>query len=522
MTPARGRIPQQERIMSTTSPSVLFRDPGAIVEAQPPDFFHDLNLDQLVASITRDWAEYDLRPFFYSGLADEVSITYRQDLMRDVENGRIRAAIEAFAGDMRTMRRQRERAAKAYYGHEQRHWTLTSIESYVRAVTHLSDASMSEAWSEGLRTFGAYVETYVNGDAFRTLVAEVRRLVEALSQIRYTLLMRNGTVTVNTYDDRAEYTRAVEATFDKFRHGEAKDYRVTFRETPFTHVDGWIVDGLVALHPQLFADLAAFCQTCEHCLDETIGRFDREIHFYLSYLTYIERFRRAGLAFCRPRVSGTSKGERARSTFDLALADKLLEHGGAVVTNDFDLRGPERVFVVTGPNQGGKTTFARTVGQLHHLARLGLLVPGTEADLFVCDQILTHFEREEHVGNLRGKLHDDLVRIREILTRATPNSLVIMNEIFSSTTLKDAVYLSQRVMAEIARLDLLAVCVTFLSELASGGRHLVSLVSLVDPRDPAIRTYKLDRQPASDTAYAVALAEKHGLTYERLANRIPT
>jgi DNA mismatch repair ATPase MutS len=286
------------------------------------------------------------------------------------------------------------------------------------------------------------------------------------------------------------------------------------------HVEAHILELVARLYPDVFGALDEFCARHASYLDETIRRFDREVQFYAAYLAFIAPMKQAGLEFCYPDVSAESKQISVQDCFDLALAAKLRSKAAAVVRNEFYLTGGERVFVVTGPNQGGKTTFARTFGQLHYLASLGYPVPAREAELFLPDRVFTHFEREEDLATLHGKFQDELVRIRDVLDQATGHSVVVMNESFASTTLQDAARVGERVLDRMTRLGLIGVYVTFVDELASISDACVSMVATVVPDNPAERTFKLVRKPADGLAYAAAIAGKYGLTYRQLKDRL--
>ncbi len=505
--------------------SILWNNHENTIKREPEitdPLYKDLNIDQIITAVTSGREEYALASFFYAPLKKSDTVLYRQEVFRDFENRKLLDAVISFSEKMSTMRRYKRLAESLDYVYHKEGWFLEAVSLYCDAVVHfVQDLITIDVKSHGFILFREYLDTYVRSEEFQLLREETKKIKKELSSIQYCVLLKRNGCSVSKYEGEIDYSAEVENIFEKFNQGVEKNYSVALRDgTGMNYVEAKILEMVVRLYPGIFKGLEIFFRKNGMFLDKKIVSFDREVQFYVSYLEYISTIKQSGLNFCYPGISTVDKTVSAYETFDLALACRLIEKNVPVVCNDFFLEGEERIIVVSGPNQGGKTTFARTFGQLHYLASLGCPVPGRRAGLFLFDRIFTHFEKQEDISNLRGKLQDDLVRMNRIFTEAGPDSIIIMNEIFTSTTLEDGLFLSKEIMKRIIQLDALCVLVTFMDELSLLSRKTVSMVSMVVPENPALRTFKIVRKPPDGLAYAQSIAEKYRLTYRLLKERI--
>lgn len=502
--------------------SILYREDENKDEfrVEQPDFFVDLNLDQVVKAITDPKKDYKLDSIFYNPLKKVINVTYRQDVFRDLQDQNMIRSIRIFSEKMEKMYRYLSNIDRLYRYQKER-WLMDSAEIYCEAVQTLFNDLIAESpESDGFKGLLEYIGAYINSERFTKLRDETSALKSRLDAVRFTMIIKTGKIVVKEYKGEENYSAEIKSAFHKFSESGSVMKKVRIPQfSGMNHVEAAVLGLVAKIYPETFQGLLEYYQRNSDFIDSTLEKFQKEIQFYLAYIDHISGIRDVGLQFCIPVISEVNKNVFCYGGFDIGLADKLSKEKKAAVTNDFVLEDDQRIIVVTGPNHGGKTTFARMFGQIHYLGSLGLPVPGTGSHLYLFDSIFTHFERSENLDNGRGKLEDDLVRIKDIMDRSTSSSIIIINELLSSTTLKDAVKIGKKIVSDILKIGCLCLYVTFLDELASLD-GTVSMVSTIVPKKPEERTYKIMKQPADGLAYAMALARKYGVTYDDIIRRI--
>ena len=198
--------------------SVLYERASSEAErekVEEPDFFRDLNLDQIVNAVTAGREGYNLKPFFHLRLTSLNAIAYRQEVMRDLENEASLESIKSFSSQMHRMREHLAVAEKLSYKHEKERWFLDAVEIYSEAVENLlRELSQCDLRSRGLVGFRTYLKGYVSSGEFKTLSQEAQTLSAELSAIRYCLLINGSSVTVRKYRFR-----------NRLQHGRRGSFR---------------------------------------------------------------------------------------------------------------------------------------------------------------------------------------------------------------------------------------------------------------------------------------------------------
>ena len=493
---------------------------------EAPESLKDLHLDQLFDYVFEEKYEFMLQEFYYTQIKNPDVISYRQDIMKDLLNEKVRSEIKTFSiktGYLKKLMENNRAGLKEKFVKEKNYLIrgsiLESAEVYIHAISDLvSNLDSLPVSSSGLLSFKEYVREYANTEFFKRLSNEVTRVRALFDNIHYNLYIKSGAMSVYKYHEEQSLTDEITNLFEKFQQdGLKKSLPKLKPEAIEPTMENVVLAMLSKVYPDEFKELEKFASEFMEFDNPVLLRFSREIEFFLSWYDITENIRNNGLSFSIPKVSKSKEHMYASDFYDVMLA---FNSPTSIVTNSIEMNTPEHILVITGPNQGGKTTFARAFGQLHYLSSLGLDIPAREAEVFLCDQVLSHFEVEETIDTLNGKLEDELERLYVLKENATGDSVILINEIFASTTASDAILLGSHMMGWLEGLGAIALVVTFLDELATYSNHVVSLMTSVKSKEDHTRTYKIVRKAPDGHAYAMDIAKKYGLSKEDLERRL--
>jgi DNA mismatch repair ATPase MutS len=196
-----------------------------------------------------------------------------------------------------------------------------------------------------------------------------------------------------------------------------------------------------------------------------------------------------------------------RGLYDIGLS---LSVRGRVVGNDSvaDHRG---LIIVTGANQGGKSTFLRSVGLAQLMMQSGMFVPAVSFDASICRSLYTHFKREEDAGMISGKFDEELSRMSDIVDHIAPYSMVLFNESFAATNEREGSEVAAQIVTALLEKSVRIVFVTHLYELAHGlfTRNRADILFLRADRDPSgERSFKLVEGEPLPSSFGLDLYNK--------------
>ena len=218
---------------------------------------------------------------------------------------------------------------------------------------------------------------------------------------------------------------------------------------------------------------------------------------------------------------------KSKGIYDIKLALQILKGKNIdIITNDFEFTDNHGIYIMTGPNRGGKTTFTQAVGLLFLLAQHGIYVPAESLSLSPCDNILTHFPADENQTVNLGRLGEESKRLSEIFATATDKSLLLFNESLATTSFTEGLYIAKDVVKALRFLGARTIFNTHMHELAMELDTMNSLegdlrvASLITGIHEGQRSYKVFIAPPEGVSYARDIAEKYGVSFTQLRDSI--
>ncbi len=532
--------------MDTTDISLIFPDSETSrrhsVGKDRPNISHEV-VEQLELDYIFNLKNSDLTDFFTS---DPNVIAYRQEVFEDMLNNpelsRILLKIIPILTDISELRKMSSDSGAST---ESYLYSITEVELYTSCITLLHDGFLPLKDSLKSSAFTRLTERIIElteSDYYKELN---RKLTELTSRVRE---IKSITVGVNLDAQlRPEHAGVLSINNEYFKSGDIIDkiLRLDFKEDEYTCIASLVPFRKNQSENQQMALSFAFNSAINDVFKASIRSWRKivqmyvlentdfllrimpEIEFVVKGTALMRALLDKGAELCAPTIAPIAeKKYAAKDLYNPVVAIKI---DGPVVVNDFSFDENGMIYVLTGPNRGGKSVITCAVGLSFCMAQLGLLVPAKEAIISPADAIFTHFPTGSEDTIDKGRLGEECARLDAIFDKLTEYSIALLDESLSSTGSFEGSYIASEVLAGFSMAKCRCIFSTHLHELAAavdeinertvpnGGVKIDNLVAVITEGK---RIFKIKRDKPDGKSYARDIAEKYGLSYDRIISKI--
>lgn len=497
-----------------------------------------LELDYLMDLKTCDFGS------FYT--CDPEVILYRQDTFGDmIENpelSHILLKMIPLLNDITELRRMSSDSAASTEAYL---YSITEVELYTSLLDLLRDNLIPLApkfKSTAFRRFAERINTLTGSEYYKNLNDQLKELTSRVREIK------SVTIGVN-FDSQLRASRAgvLSINNEYFKSGELLDkmLRLDFKNDEMTCIAPLIPfkkgqsdnqqNALAnafngAINDVFRQSIRSWKKVIQHYVLENTDfliRLMPEIEFVTKATELLMRLKERGCPLCHPVIKPMSeKAFDAKGLCNPIVAMKL---DAPVVPNDFKFDEDGMIYVLTGPNRGGKSVITCAVGIAFVMAQLGLPVCADSCVISPCDEIFTHFPTGSEDTIDKGRLGEECSRLSAIFEEVTEDSLVLCDESLSSTGSFEAAYIASEVLQGFSMARCRGIFSTHLHDLAAsvdsinascvpnGGVKIDNLVAAIEKGS---RSFKILREKPDGKSYARDIAEKYELSLDKIMTKI--
>jgi len=477
-------------------------DPEGDLPDQVPALIEDLGLETLFAAMSAgdEFLLEVARRGVLTSLSDPQAIVYRQRVLEDcleqpaVVRQMYDVAVEAVLGSKKIYRGIFARSPDATL-----RWSVEALELFtglLRRLREIADTCGAGFRSEGFSALFATLARELSDDYFETVASH-------LSQLRF----RGGVLLSAGLGPGHKGIRYVLRRAAPGKPGWLSRISGTGRPGYTLRISDRDESGHQALAELRGRGINLAANALAQSTDHILSFFTMlrcELGFYIGCLNARDRLAQKQEPVCFPvplPPGGPGPALSFRGLYDACLSLRLED--GRAVGNDASADGKTLV-IVTGANQGGKSTFLRSVGLAQLMMQCGMFVAARSWSGTVGTGLFTHFRREEDAAMESGKLDEELARMSQIADRVTPGAVVLFNESFAATNEREGSAIARQIVRALVESGVRVFLVTHFFDLAHSLFEQQSAATLflrAERRADGQRTFRLVEGEPEPTSY---------------------